>query len=301
MLSTEYSLWFVPLCILLGLGFATILYIKADKPDLPIWVKRLSFGTRTIAIALIAFLLLNPLLKRVTKEVEKPVILLGIDNSASLTIGNKASFYQGKFKEDLQGLIDKLQETYEVESYLIGDSLHQGTTPDYDDNKTNLSSFFEQIQSVYANRNVGAVVLLSDGIYNTGNDPYYIANRIKQPIYTVSMGDTVVYKDVLVSKVNYNKTVYRNNFFPIEVLVKATKLNGQTAKLTIYQDNESVYEKDIRISSGNYSEWVRVNFEAKKSGLHRYRISLSELDGEITRSEERRVGKECRSRWSPYH
>ena len=23
--------------------------------------------------------------------------------------------------------------------------------------------------------------------------------------------------------------------------------------------------------------------------------------GQITRSEERRVGKECRSRWSPYH
>ena len=25
------------------------------------------------------------------------------------------------------------------------------------------------------------------------------------------------------------------------------------------------------------------------------------LDGSLTRSEERRVGKECRSRWSPYH
>ena len=24
-------------------------------------------------------------------------------------------------------------------------------------------------------------------------------------------------------------------------------------------------------------------------------------DYEVTRSEERRVGKECRSRWSPYH
>ena len=24
-------------------------------------------------------------------------------------------------------------------------------------------------------------------------------------------------------------------------------------------------------------------------------------DGDTTRSEERRVGKECRSRWSPYH
>ena len=29
---------------------------------------------------------------------------------------------------------------------------------------------------------------------------------------------------------------------------------------------------------------------------------LSELQGQtVTRSEERRVGKECRSRWSPYH
>ena len=27
----------------------------------------------------------------------------------------------------------------------------------------------------------------------------------------------------------------------------------------------------------------------------------SEGDTGLTRSEERRVGKECRSRWSPYH
>ena len=25
------------------------------------------------------------------------------------------------------------------------------------------------------------------------------------------------------------------------------------------------------------------------------------IEGESSRSEERRVGKECRSRWSPYH
>jgi len=34
------------------------------------------------------------------------------------------------------------------------------------------------------------------------------------------------------------------------------------------------------------------------------RHSLDELKGDPTlrgRSEERRVGKECRSRWSPYH
>ena len=31
-------------------------------------------------------------------------------------------------------------------------------------------------------------------------------------------------------------------------------------------------------------------------------FDLTEIDRDtLTRSEERRVGKECRSRWSPYH
>src|ERR1035438_5659031 len=33
----------------------------------------------------------------------------------------------------------------------------------------------------------------------------------------------------------------------------------------------------------------------------RYLYTIHDLTQEITRSEERRVGKECRSRWSPYH
>ena len=28
---------------------------------------------------------------------------------------------------------------------------------------------------------------------------------------------------------------------------------------------------------------------------------IEEVSGKVLRSEERRVGKECRSRWSPYH
>ena len=36
-------------------------------------------------------------------------------------------------------------------------------------------------------------------------------------------------------------------------------------------------------------------------GLQRLQQIMDEYCGGITRSEERRVGKECRSRWSPYH
>ena len=45
---------------------------------------------------------------------------------------------------------------------------------------------------------------------------------------------------------------------------------------------------------------VFVEIADKKIGL----VHISEVAGEYVsdvRSEERRVGKECRSRWSPYH
>ena len=54
----------------------------------------------------------------------------------------------------------------------------------------------------------------------------------------------------------------------------------------------SIQEEDI----------TTVNIYAPNIGAPQYiRQILTAIKGEIGRSEERRVGKECRSRWSPYH
>ena len=46
-----------------------------------------------------------------------------------------------------------------------------------------------------------------------------------------------------------------------------------------------------------YGEDLRPLFAAYQPAVH----LLGWLEGRLVRSEERRVGKECRSRWSPYH
>ena len=37
------------------------------------------------------------------------------------------------------------------------------------------------------------------------------------------------------------------------------------------------------------------------ASLQRWPLDIRSLNPALNRSEERRVGKECRSRWSPYH
>ena len=39
----------------------------------------------------------------------------------------------------------------------------------------------------------------------------------------------------------------------------------------------------------------------EKDGWYYFTASVPAYDSIVLRSEERRVGKECRSRWSPYH
>src|SRR2546421_5428067 len=63
---------------------------------------------------------------------------------------------------------------------------------------------------------------------------------------------------------------------------------------TIHIDGEA-YHQDIVIDRGE----VRVR---KKKPSKRYRDEFGHTPLSVDeRSEERRVGKECRSRWSPYH
>ena len=78
-------------------------------------------------------------------------------------------------------------------------------------------------------------------------------------------------------------------------------LSGYDKRMAIFESKltESVdivrdIRTDLRTEIGKQADQI-----AKMDG--RSRDIEREVRGTMTRSEERRVGKECRSRWSPYH
>ena len=72
-----------------------------------------------------------------------------------------------------------------------------------------------------------------------------------------------------------------------------------------YADDDQIIER-FQIDPKGHSERILPMVESvlSEAGVVRAELEAIVFDsgpGSFTRSEERRVGKECRSRWSPYH
>lgn len=286
-LLTEYPLWLLIFVILLGVGYAFLLYYRNNNIVFEKRSRIVMASLRGLAMSLIAFLLLAPMLKMTVKRSDKPIVLFAIDNSESVKSGKDSAFYTKEYAQQVGQLISALGNKYEVKTYLIGDEDHllgnnDALNIDFSDKSSNLSSIFEQVEMLYSNQNVGAVVLLSDGIYNTGANPYYKAEKANYPVYTVGLGNPELTTDLFFAGIDHNKQALKGNLFPVEIKVAANKLSGKSAVLTVSEGKEELFRKNITLSGNRYFESVKLSLEAKSLGIHHYQVNLTELDGEVT-------------------
>lgn len=282
-LVTEYPIWLSVICIALAALYAYVLYGKSMKYDgLPTFIKYGMTAARFIVVCMLSFLLLSPLLKTIFRTVEKPVIVIAQDNSSSIGTQADSGFLKTEYRQKMKTLTEQLSRKYEVKNYLFGAKVNEQAIPDFKDKGTNLEELFEEIQNRYVNRNLGAVIIGSDGLYNAGENPLYESAALKCPIYTIALGDTTVRKDLILSKVNHNKTVYAGNSFPLEVIMQAKMLRGKVARLLIEKENKVIFDQQIPLSTESFSKSIPIQLKAEGTGTLHYVVKLVPLAEEIT-------------------
>ncbi|NNC86672.1 MAG: hypothetical protein HKN75_11380 [Bacteroidia bacterium] len=288
-LITEQPFWFIIFCLLAGAVYTFILYRKETiLNEVQPWLRGVMAFFRFFTVSLLAFLLLGPLLRSVFKTDEKPIIVIAQDNSESVLIGTDSTAFNSEVVNPLTDLSNALSEKYEVRTLSFGENTREGMNQGFSDKLTNISELFEQLGAKYENRNVGAVVIASDGLYNQGSNPAYSLPKFKVPFYPIALGDTIVRKDLVLSNVRHNKVAFLGNTFPFEVIINARQCGGEKSLLTISNDSAVVYSKNISISGNNYYLKVPVFLDAKEKGIQKYTVRLSELDDEISTSNNTR-------------
>lgn len=281
-LITSSPLWFLLLCMLAGVAYASLLYYRNKGNDFSSLTTRILAVLRGVSVTLIAFLLLSPLLKSTSRYTERPIVLLALDNSGSIALGKNSSFYKNEFLTKYRKLADDLSKKYEVQTYTFGDKISRGVTPTYKEKQTNFESLFNEIRDSYSNRNLAALILASDGIYNQGTDPLYVSDNAPYSIYTIAMGDTMQQKDLKISRVNYNRIAFLGNDFPVEITVSAFKCAGAQSKITISSGDQQLYSENFTVQQPLFSHTFTTKLTASKTGIQRYRIAVQSVAGEIS-------------------
>lgn len=244
----DYPWYFLSGCLLLGAGYALALYrLGAARSPLGPRLRLLLAALRFAAVSLIAFLLLAPVVRRTVNQSEDPLILVLEDRSESV----------GDIELDYG-----LDKDYDVVEIPFGGS------------STDIAAALSQAWDEYGGRNVGAIVLASDGIVNTGLDPRATAPRLSCPIYTVALGDTAQHPDAAISHVRYNKTACKGSLIPLEISVNAHHLQGLRKQLRVLCDGRAVAGQTLTYSHDRFSSTVSLSLEAPAPGLHTFRAVL---------------------------
>jgi hypothetical protein len=279
---TEAPYWYILLCILAGAVYAGVLYYRDRKlNDVAKWLTVLMASFRFLVVFLLSFLLMSPLLKTTFREVEKPIIVIAQDESGSLLLGKDSAFNTTVFPEKIKKLVEELGDKYDVKLYGFGDHFREQAEFGYKDKLTDFSALFDEVETRFSDRNLGAIIIASDGIYNQGESPVYAAERIKAPIFTIAMGDTTIHKDLILTKVVHNRIAFLGNTFPLEVVMDAHRLANSKTTLTVSKGGQILFSKPIDITTDPFTQTIPLELQASSVGLQKYTVALSVADGEL--------------------
>jgi len=183
-LLTELPLYFVFFCIAAGVGYAMLLYRKDSKLNaVSKLLKRGLFTLRFFAVSIIAFLLLAPVVKNIGSTIEPPLIVFAQDNSESLE-----SYKNSEYLKNYGELLSATAQEYEIRDFKFGDKVNDSSAITFTDKQTDISQLIQEVQNKFYNRNIGALILASDGIYNKGQNPYYARRSTLLPYLYNSFG-----------------------------------------------------------------------------------------------------------------
>lgn len=270
----------IPIIVITVIAVYFLYFRKLQSENLTKFQLNLLTIIRFVVLVLIGFLLLNPILKLNKFEFQKPLMVVAVDNSASMMLNNDSLLVRDSLIPFIKKEFEIDENDFEYKLLSFGDTV-SFNYPDFDDTETNYEQLFNTFNSTFFNQNIGCLVLISDGIYNKGVSPKYASQNISFPIYSIPVGDTNKKADLSVIKVEYNSVVYKGSKFPIEVGVNANLLENEKVKVEIYRDNILIQSKEQLISSPNYFSKVRFSLAADTAGVFKYEVRLKTNQKEL--------------------
>jgi hypothetical protein len=138
---TEANGWLIVFCIAAGAGASWILYHRdTNFTGVARWIKLLMTGFRFCTITILCILLLSPLFKSVTREIQKPIVALIIDDSKSMVQTVDSTTFGKTINDRLDLIKTKLGEDIDLRVFSTSDKFKEGFDGDFKGLESDISS-----------------------------------------------------------------------------------------------------------------------------------------------------------------
>jgi len=253
------------------------------------WVKQLNKKwqltlklLRTFSLFIIGLLLVGLIFEAVEKRIEKPIIISLVDESASMKNYRDSNFIKGQLSDYRQALYNQLDGSYEIVEMLVGTDVTYNNKNKFNDSYSKLSEGFEKINTDFYSRNIGGIVFVSDGNFNSGINPVYTAEKINlTPVFPLCVGDTIQKRDQYVKNVFANNIAFYKNKFPIDVDIEAVKMGKGSSTVTLSTNGKKIASQQITLKNGKRDfEHITFMVDADKIGFNAYTVTVANASNE---------------------
>lgn len=263
------------ICFTVGIVPAWLLYRKDRTRQIP--VKFLPALLRFSAIFLTAALLLAPAFPSTVKTEQKPLLIWLQDNSLSMNRSLEAD--STLLRARTESLYARLSKRYDVRPFGFGTQLMTDSLFTYHQATTDISAALQSVKTHLIDRESGAIVLVSDGVYTAGADPAFLNLPPEIPVYTVGIGDSTPPTNAQVKRIYANKSVNLDDRFEILADLHFYKLNGEQAEVSLLQDGKVLSIQRLRVEKTVHP--IQFDLLARPKGTHRYSVQISPMPGEV--------------------
>jgi len=273
-MSLPTILWILGAAVL-ALGFALFQYYYKVKYKSN---RNILYAVlRFLTVFLVLILLINPTYKKVSYYIEKPSLPVAIDNSESVAFLEYDDRVQSALKSFRES--EALNDAFDIQYYSFGNEIQILDTLSFEEKQTDISNVFERFSSIYKN-DVAPSVLISDGNQTLGTAFQYSIRNYRNPVYTVAVGDTIVYDDLKLGQLNVNRYAYINNKFPVELFANYTGAGEVQSNLTVRANGRTVYKETLTFSSTTSSRVLNFLLPAESVGVKQYEVFLEPVSNE---------------------
>ncbi|MES2765887.1 MAG: vWA domain-containing protein [Bacteroidota bacterium] len=279
------SWWLVVLIILAAAAFAFYSY-RVTVPPVSSGRRSLLLFLRTLAISLLLFVLFEPVLNIVRSTEEPPHLAVLLDNSLSMSFKDAQSDRRESFKSSLNSAkpfdIDESATTL-----LFSDDIKrvQNFTFDSLKLKGQLSDISKPLNYVLQNAepdNLRAALLITDGAFNSGNNPLNQAELIGRPLYIIGIGDSTEPRDISVQSIVTNDVAYIETTLPVNVNVKSAGFTEGSITVVLKDNGAKIAEQIISLKTDQQLYTTSFQYIPKQEGIRKLTAEIAPREGEIT-------------------